>query len=98
MRAQSILRAVAPVAAGALLIAGGDAAAAQAPATAAASASASAPAARVVVNSSRLDVLRGRRAYVRGTVRPVRAGRSVRLDRLDGRRWRTLATTTTDSR
>ncbi len=55
-------------------------------------------AARVATLTRRLDVLRGRRAMVAGTVRPAVAGRTVALERVDGGRWVGLTTARTDTR
>ena len=54
--------------------------------------------ATVVVRESRLDVLRGKRAYVSGTLRPALAGRRVTLDQVQDGRWRSLKATRTDAR
>ena len=53
-------------------------------------------AARVSASSARLDVLRGAKASVKGAVRPGLAGRRVRLERLEGKRWTGLTTGKTD--
>jgi rare lipoprotein A len=45
----------------------------------------------------RLDVAAGRTAVVRGRLRPWRAGRTVRLEILTGRRWRVVDRDRTDS-
>ena len=55
-------------------------------------------AARVSTLASRLDVLRGRKASVAGTVRPAVAGRAVALERSEGGRWSRLASARTDAR
>jgi rare lipoprotein A len=46
----------------------------------------------------KLDVLAGRSAVVRGSLRPWRTGRSVRLEVLKGRRWRVVDRDRTDAR
>lgn len=53
-------------------------------------------AARVSASTARIDVLRGAKASVKGAVRPGLAGRRVTLERLEGKRWRALASDTTD--
>ena len=52
-------------------------------------------AADVVPNRRRLDVLAGRRASVRGAIRPGVVGRRVSLQRRTGRRWTTVTRTRT---
>jgi rare lipoprotein A len=52
-------------------------------------------AADIVPGRNRVNVLAGRRALVRGTVRPAVAGRRVTLQRRAGHGWKTLARRTT---
>jgi len=54
-------------------------------------------AAQVTAHGRRLDVMSGQAATVTGVLRPGRSGRIVRLDRLVGRTWQTIATARTTS-
>jgi hypothetical protein len=93
LRPQSKLRVGAAVAAGALTLTAPGVALADAPAQPAQTAKASV----VTATKTRLDVLRGRSALVSGKLRPRRTGRTVVLERRDGRKWKRLATDKTDA-
>ena len=98
MRPQSMLRlAAVPAAAGAFLLPATEVASAQVPAPAVQAAVPARKASVITARTTKLEVLRGSRAVVTGTLRPARAGRKVLLEREDGRRWRRLAADKTDA-
>jgi peptidoglycan lytic transglycosylase len=88
---------------GRLRVAIGDASAVRSTTTPIATTAARSASQRVTVAAAlpvpyrRLDVLPGRTAVVRGRLRPWRVGRTVRLEILQGRRWRVVDRDRTDS-
>jgi rare lipoprotein A len=88
---------------GRLRVAIGDASAARSTTTPIATTATRSASQRVTVAAAlpvpyrRLDVLAGRTAVVRGRLRPWRVGRTVRLEILQGRRWRVVDRDRTDS-